>query len=378
MKLSTDKYEYMDEDAIDDKLKCIICAQPFQIPVILDCQHTFCEVCIDTWIKQNASCPICRRQVETNYVLTKITDLNICNQLDCLPVRCLQCQKNEIQRNRFKKHLKRCSKSRITILSDSIQSRFKNIKRTIRTKNNFLETPTPQRRVTLTVEPIQQQFTYRPPIQNRHLRNNEQQIYNSRLRPSTVRPNERNRNEIVRQQSKSIREQWEGFISSTIPNIRIFDFQYHYSGVMENFIRACYSGRSGSKFWTNKLWFFHNQRNDRRKADDGLFFSTNPYRRKTHEFYWEHDYNTRSYIEKDSFKSVKQISIHGTQTYMDRCVYFPNVNELTIHDCGSVSTSLNKILPLSQLNKLNILIKSDNALEHYFIKFINRDLYVWY
>ncbi|CAF0966818.1 unnamed protein product [Adineta steineri] len=200
MKLSTDKYEYMDEDAIDDKLKCIICAQPFQIPVILDCQHTFCEVCIDTWIKTNASCPICRRQVETNYVLTKITDLNICNQLDCLPVRCLQCQKNEIQRNRFKKHLKRCSKSRITILSDSIQNRFKNIKRTIRTIYNSLETQTPQRRVTPTVESIQQQFTYRPSIQI-----NEQQIYNSRPRPTTVRPYERNRNEIFRQQSKAIR-----------------------------------------------------------------------------------------------------------------------------------------------------------------------------
>ncbi|CAF4401895.1 unnamed protein product, partial [Adineta steineri] len=124
----------MNEDAIDDKLKCIICAQPFQSPVILDCQHTFCEVCIDTWIKKNASCPICRRQVDTNYVLTKITDLNICNQLDCLPVRCLQCQKNGIQRNRFKKHIKRCAKSRITIFSDSIQNRFNSIKRTIRTK----------------------------------------------------------------------------------------------------------------------------------------------------------------------------------------------------------------------------------------------------
>ncbi|CAF0990196.1 unnamed protein product [Adineta steineri] len=56
----------------------------------------------------------------------------------------------------------------------------------------------------------------------------------------------------------------------------------------------------------------------------------------------------------DSFKSVKQISIHDTQTYIDRSVYLPNVNELTIHDCGSISTSLNKILPLIQLNKLII------------------------
>ncbi|CAF1493302.1 unnamed protein product [Adineta steineri] len=56
----------------------------------------------------------------------------------------------------------------------------------------------------------------------------------------------------------------------------------------------------------------------------------------------------------DSFKSVKQISIHGIHTYMDPCAHFPNVNKLTIHDCGSISTSLNKILPLTQLNKLII------------------------
>ncbi|CAF0821765.1 unnamed protein product [Adineta steineri] len=39
---------------------------------------------------------------------------------------------------------------------------------------------------------------------------------------------------------------------------------------------------------------------------------------------------------------------------MDRSVYFPNVSKLTIHDCGSISTSLNKILPLTQSNKLII------------------------
>ncbi|CAF1413531.1 unnamed protein product [Adineta steineri] len=302
----------MNEDAIDDKLKCIICAQPFQSPVILDCQHTFCEVCIDTWIKKNASCPICRRQVDTNYVLTKITDLNICNQLDCLPVRCLQCHKNGIQRNRFKKHIKRCAKSRISIFSDSIQNRFNSIKRTIRTKYNSLETSTSQRRVTPIVEPIQQQFTYHAPIQN-----NEQQIYNSRLIPTTVRPSP----------NFFYAEQWEEFICSTIPNLRIFDFQYHYSGVMENFIRACYSGRFGSKFWTNKQWFFHNQQGKLMNFIGNMI------------------------IMLDSFKSVKQISIHDTQTYIDRSVYLPNVNELTIHNCGSISTFLNKILPLQQLNK---------------------------
>jgi len=54
MSLSIDQYEYMDEHAIDDKLKCIICTQPLQSPVSLACEHTFCQFCIETWIKKNA------------------------------------------------------------------------------------------------------------------------------------------------------------------------------------------------------------------------------------------------------------------------------------------------------------------------------------
>ncbi|CAF0841309.1 unnamed protein product [Adineta steineri] len=149
-------------------------------------------------------------------------------------------------------------------------------------------------------------------------------------------------------------EQWEELISTSIPKLRIFDFQHHYSGAMDHFLYACHSGDFRSEFWTNKQCFFHNQVNNALKCGDALFFTINPYRRKTHEFYWEHDYMTRSNIQEDSFRSVKQISIHGTETYMGRSVYFPNVNELTIHDYGSISTSLNKILPLHQLNKLII------------------------
>ncbi|CAF5178061.1 unnamed protein product, partial [Rotaria magnacalcarata] len=114
--------------------------------------------------------------------------------------------------------------------------------------------------------------------------------------------------------------------------------------------------------------------------------------------------------------------------------YFPNVTELTIKDyartyCGSMLTALNEMIPLKQLNKLtidcndfpinklvnllsltpnlrtlkwnfqsvdhpqvkliqqnlsktysqklNILIKAENLLDDYFIKFVDRDLYLW-
>ncbi len=56
-----DTYEYMDENKIDDELKCTICTQPFQKPVCLSCQHTFCRECIELWLNEHHSCPTCRR-----------------------------------------------------------------------------------------------------------------------------------------------------------------------------------------------------------------------------------------------------------------------------------------------------------------------------
>jgi hypothetical protein len=143
MALSIEKYEYMDEDAIDDKLKCIICTQPFQYPVSLDCQHIFCQFCIETWNKNNASCPICRRQFRIFSELTKITDPSICDQLDCLLVRCLRCHKIGIKRNQFTKHFQRCSKNRMATLTDSIRHRWRSMRRTIQVKRNHQIRVTP-------------------------------------------------------------------------------------------------------------------------------------------------------------------------------------------------------------------------------------------
>ena len=175
----------MNEDAIDDKLKCIICTQPFQSPVNLDCQHTFCQFCIETWIKTNASCPICRRQFETNHVLTKVTNSSVYNQLDSLLVRCLRCNKIGIERNNFSKHLQRCSKSRMTRFSDSIQNRWRSMTRTTESKRDR-QAILHQIRVARASEILntnhEQQGTHYPQPHNVHLRSNEQQFSNFRTR----------------------------------------------------------------------------------------------------------------------------------------------------------------------------------------------------
>jgi len=110
MALVINNYEYLNEDTIDDELKCIICTQPFLKPVSLHCKHTFCQSCIETWIKQNSSCPICRHQFGNRYTFSKVTTYTVRNQLDCLLVRCLQCNQTGIQRGYFKDHFQQCSR----------------------------------------------------------------------------------------------------------------------------------------------------------------------------------------------------------------------------------------------------------------------------
>lgn len=125
----TDKYEYVDEDLINDELKCIICTQPFQSPVIITCKHSFCLSCIDTWFRQNASCPICRHPLERQFPLNKLTSEILLTQLDSLPVRCLKCHKTNIKRMDIETHLKRCSK-----LSNPFGKPWRSIKMAFRKK----------------------------------------------------------------------------------------------------------------------------------------------------------------------------------------------------------------------------------------------------
>lgn len=42
---------------------CSICHDEFKTPVLLECQHIFCEVCVCKWLDREQTCPLCRAKI---------------------------------------------------------------------------------------------------------------------------------------------------------------------------------------------------------------------------------------------------------------------------------------------------------------------------
>ncbi|CAF3828681.1 unnamed protein product, partial [Rotaria sp. Silwood1] len=89
-------------------------------------------------------------------------------------------------------------------------------------------------------------------------------------------------------------------------------------------------------FGLNDNGFFTHQHDWQQRLDSGIFYSTNPYRRKDYTFYWELDQQLCPHIQENNLNSVKHI-----------------------HICNhSISITLNRMIPLKQLTKL--VIESDH------------------
>jgi len=52
--------------------ECSICFGEFQSPIVLPCNHMYCEGCIEEWFVTKRACPICRRITELAAVGTSI------------------------------------------------------------------------------------------------------------------------------------------------------------------------------------------------------------------------------------------------------------------------------------------------------------------
>jgi hypothetical protein len=98
----------MNEDEIDDELKCAICHQPFREPVSsIQCHHTFCKVCINACLNRERLCPICRTY-SNHERYQPVKSRALLNQLNRLRVRCDACQAKNIQHDDFQGHTQNC------------------------------------------------------------------------------------------------------------------------------------------------------------------------------------------------------------------------------------------------------------------------------
>ena len=43
--------------------QCPICHDAYNSPIMLDCNHIFCELCVGTWFDREQTCPLCRAKV---------------------------------------------------------------------------------------------------------------------------------------------------------------------------------------------------------------------------------------------------------------------------------------------------------------------------
>jgi hypothetical protein len=116
----------MNETSIDPELICIICNSPFNDPLCTPCDHTFCRECITGWINGgNLSCPMCRQHLVSANSLVQASR-TVRNMLDRLPVKCILCEKTELQRCNFSEHMGRvCSKVQVPCPSADIKCLWK-------------------------------------------------------------------------------------------------------------------------------------------------------------------------------------------------------------------------------------------------------------
>jgi hypothetical protein len=163
---------------------------------------------------------------------------------------------------------------------------------------------------------------------------------------------------------------WEKVISLLMPNLRIFDIHYNGSALTYHDLISQFN----SSFWIQRQWYFTHQHNWQATSEDnGIFYSTNPYRRKDYPFHWELNQQNCSTIPEKNLNSVKHVHLFSRLATDNWANYFPNANELTIEryfptSDDSISATFNRILPLQQLNKL--IINSLNISFEQIIKLI--------
>jgi hypothetical protein len=169
-------------------------------------------------------------------------------------------------------------------------------------------------------------------------------------------------------------DRWEQFILSYLPYIQIFNIKL-FPNYDDDRI-SCHTSidQFTSSFWSERRWFFTHEYYSSKKSL-ASFYSIEPYRYdkmkcilfKIFLYFRGKQYTLYNWIYQDTypyeknrnFNSVHHVSIKGKLNTINSSIYFPNTTELTIYDYidqsfDSISATLDRIIPLIQLTKLNI------------------------
>jgi len=63
-----------DRKQLAEEFSCSVCSELFVEACTLDCTHSFCNECILTWLQRNDMCPVCRKPVHSEPVLSRTLD----------------------------------------------------------------------------------------------------------------------------------------------------------------------------------------------------------------------------------------------------------------------------------------------------------------
>ncbi|XP_023029391.2 uncharacterized protein isoform X1 [Leptinotarsa decemlineata] len=91
MSKATTSSETDNGEELQDEMQCAVCSEMFIKATTLNCSHTFCKFCIETWKKNKSACPICR---------TKITSMNPTLVLDNVIEMVVQNGSEEVKQHR--------------------------------------------------------------------------------------------------------------------------------------------------------------------------------------------------------------------------------------------------------------------------------------
>jgi hypothetical protein len=96
------------KEPLNSNLICSICHHPFEDPITISCQHTFCLSCLQQHLDKSQVCPLDRTIIDLNWTQSKIVSLLV----DELIVYCLNKSSGcvwEGERQHLKSHLESCS-----------------------------------------------------------------------------------------------------------------------------------------------------------------------------------------------------------------------------------------------------------------------------